>query len=81
MKKIEGKGGNPIPFTVGLDETGKQFWYFVEQGKSGTILASPANTDEDIPCDAECTDFDVALTVDRVGVFSFLARVEKTQKP
>ncbi|ETO32913.1 FAD-dependent oxidoreductase, partial [Reticulomyxa filosa] len=55
-----------LPWIFGADENEKEFWYLAPQAKSGLFLASPANRDLDDPCDAACTDFDVALCVDRV---------------
>ena len=64
------KSDNIFPWTMGVNETGNEFWYFSRQGKSGIILASPANTDDDEACDVQTNDLDIAICVDRIETYT-----------
>ena len=59
-----------MPWLLGVNEKGKEFWYCAPQGKSGLVLCSPANTDEDEPCDAWPTDLEIAICIDRIETFT-----------
>lgn len=59
-----------MPWIMGIDEIGKEFWYIAPQSKSGLLLCSPANTDEDEACDAYPTDLEIAICIDRIETFT-----------
>ena len=53
-----------------MNEDGAEFWYMFQQGYSGSMFASPANRDLDEACDAQATDLDIAICVDRIETYT-----------
>ena len=65
--KVEG-----VPWSWCLESVGKEIWYMSPRGASNVFLASPANRDDDEPCDCQVDDYDVALCMERTEELTLL---------
>eukprot|EP01084_Bolivina_argentea_P164764 286395_1 len=77
-KHIDDKNEYVMPWTLGINEDGNEFWYIGPQGKSGLLLCSPANKDMDEACDAQATDLEIAICIDRIETYT-QCRIKKIE--